>query len=155
MKKIPKSIEEFLSGEHFAVAGVSRDSKQPGNAIFRRLVASGFQVTPVNPRASEVEGVKSYPDLVSLPEPIDGVVVASPPAASAQIVRECKELGVGRVWLHRSFGTGSVSDEAVRECAKSGISCIVGGCPLMFCEPVDFGHKCMRWWLQRKGRVPR
>jgi hypothetical protein len=25
----------------------------------------------------------------------------------------------------------------------------------MFCEPVDFGHKCMRWWLQRRGRVPK
>ena len=154
-KEIPKAIEEFLSGRHFAVTGVSRDSKQPGNAVFRRLMASGFEVTPVNPRASEVEGVRCYPDLTSLSGPIDGVVVASPPTASAQLVRECRELGVGRVWLHRSFGAGSVSDEAVRECARLGISCIVGGCPLMFCEPVDFGHKCMRWWLQRKGRVPK
>ncbi|MBT8397073.1 MAG: CoA-binding protein [Gemmatimonadetes bacterium] len=155
MKKIPESIEEFLAGERLAVTGVSRNSKQPGNAIYRRLIASGFQVTPVNPRATEVEGVKSYPDLVSLPGPVDGVVVASPPASSAQIIRDCKELGVSRVWLHRSFGTGSVSKEAVRECENLGINCIVGGCPLMFCEPVDFGHKCMRWWLQRKGRVPR
>jgi hypothetical protein len=43
----------------------------------------------------------------------------------------------------------------VRECEARGIHCIVGGCPLMFCDPVDFGHKCMRWWLQRRGRVPR
>jgi predicted CoA-binding protein len=155
MKKIPKSVEEFLRGKHFAVAGVSRDKKQPANAIYRRLVSSGFQVTPVNPRAPEVEGVKSYPDLISLPGPIDGVVVASPPAVSAQLVRECGERGIRQVWFHRSFGPGSVSDEAVRECEKLGISCIVGGCPLMFCEPVDLGHKCMRWWLQRKGRVPR
>ncbi|MFH1763397.1 MAG: CoA-binding protein [Gemmatimonadota bacterium] len=155
MKKIPESVEEFLRGKHIAVAGVSRDRKQPANAIYRRLVSSGFQVTPVNPRASEVEGVKSYPDLISLPGPIDGVVVASPPAASAQLVRECGERGIRHVWFHRSFGPGSVSDEAVRECEKLGINCIVGGCPLMFCEPVDLGHKCMRWWLQRKGRVPR
>jgi len=155
MKKIPESVGEFLSGRHIAVTGVSRDSKKPGNAIFRRLTASGFHVTPVNPRASEVEGAKCFPDLISLSGPIDGVVVASPPEASAQLVRECHEIGIGRVWLHRSFGTGSVSDEAVRECTDFGISCIVGGCPLMFCEPVDFGHKCMRWWLQRKGQVPR
>jgi predicted CoA-binding protein len=155
MKKIPESIDDFLRGKHIAVAGVSRDKKQPANAIYRRLVSSGFQVTPVNPRAPEVEGVKSYPDLISLPGPVDGVVVASPPAASAQLVRECAERGIRQVWFHRSFGSGSVSDEAVHECERLGISCIVGGCPLMFCEPVDLGHKCMKWWLQRKGRVPR
>ena len=121
MKKIPKSVEEFLRGKHIAVAGVSRDKKQPANAIYRRLVSSGYQVTPVNPRASEVEGVKSYPDLISLPGAIDGVVVASPPAASAQLVRECGERGIKQVWFHRSFGPGSVSDEAVRECEKLGI----------------------------------
>jgi len=155
MKKPPKSIDEFLSGERFAVAGVSRDSKQAANAIFRRLVASGAQVFPVNPRASEVEGVECYSSLSSLPAPVHGVVVATPPSASAELVRECGEQGIGRVWFHRSFGTGSVSDEAVSECERLGIDCIVGGCPMMFCEPVDIGHKCMRWWLQRKGRVPR
>jgi hypothetical protein len=35
------------------------------------------------------------------------------------------------------------------------MECIVGGCPLMFCDPVDVGHRCMRWWLQRQGRVPK
>ena len=154
MKKVPESIEDFLRGQRFAVAGVSRDSKQAANAIFRRLVTAGFQVFPVNPNASEVEGVECYSDVVSLPESVHGVVVATPPSASAQLVRECREKGIGRVWFHRSFGTGSVSDEAVRECERLGIGCIVGGCPLMFCEPVDIGHKCMRWWLQRKGRVP-
>jgi hypothetical protein len=62
---------------------------------------------------------------------------------------------VKRVWFHRSFGTGSVSDEAVQACQNLGIDAIVGGCPMMFCEPVDVGHTCMRWWLQRRGRVPR
>jgi hypothetical protein len=62
---------------------------------------------------------------------------------------------VKRVWFHRSFGDGSVSEEAVSECERLGIESIVGGCPLMFCDPVDIGHKCMRWWFQRSGRVPR
>jgi hypothetical protein len=62
---------------------------------------------------------------------------------------------VRQVWFHRSFGTGSVSAEAVAVCRAHGIEPIVGGCPLMFCEPVDVGHRCMRWWLQWRGRVPR
>jgi hypothetical protein len=48
-----------------------------------------------------------------------------------------------------------VSDEAVQACQNLGIDAIVGGCPMMFGEPVDVGHTCMRWWLQRRGRVPR
>ncbi len=155
MKKLPKAVEEFLDGERLAVAGVSRDSKQPANAIYRRLVSSGFEVFPVNPKAKEVEGAECFPDVLSLPEPVHGIVVATPPAASAQVVREAGEKGIGYVWFHRSFGAGSVSEEAVKACQGLGIPCIVGGCPMMFCEPVDIGHKCMRWWLQRKGRVPK
>lgn len=155
MKKIPDSISGFLKGERLAVAGVSRDPKQAGNAIYRKLVKSGFEVLPVNPKAEEVEGVRCYPDVLSLPDQVHGVVIATHPDVSLKVVEACGEKGIGRVWFHRSFGNGSVSDEAVAACGRAGIECIVGGCPLMFCEPVDVGHRFMRWWLQRKGRVPR
>lgn len=155
MAKIPHSIENFLRGKRIGVAGVSRNRNQPANAIYRRLRDAGYQVFPVNPKADELEGAPCYPDVVSLPEPIDGVVVATHPNVAVEVVRQCGERGVGSVWFHRSFGAGSVSEEAVRECEELGLDCIVGGCPLMFCEPIDFGHKCMRWWLQRRGRVPR
>jgi predicted CoA-binding protein len=155
MAKIPNSIAEFLRGKRIGVAGVSRNKSQPANAIYRRLKDSGYEVFPINPKASEVEGVTCYPDIFSLPEPIDGVVVATHSDVSVDVVRQCKDRGISQIWFHRSFGKGSVSEEAVRECEKLGIHAIVGGCPLMFCEPVDLGHKCMKWWLQRKGRVPR
>jgi predicted CoA-binding protein len=152
--KVPESVQGFLGGRRLAVAGVSRDGKQAANAIFRKLVASGFDVVPVNPNSAEVEGVRCYPDLASTPAPVDGVVIATHPSASAAVARQCVELGIHHVWFHRSFGEGSVSDEAVAVCEEAGSNCIVGGCPLMFCDPVDLGHRCMRWWLQRTGRVP-
>jgi predicted CoA-binding protein len=155
MGEIPHSIADFLHGKRIGVAGVSRDEKQPANAIYRRLKDSGYDVFPINPRATELEGARCYPDVASLPGPIDGIVIATPPDAAVEVVRQCGERGVRRVWFHRSFGQGSVSEEAVRESRERDIAVIVGGCPLMFCEPVDFGHKCMKWWLQRRGRVPR
>ena len=154
MANVPRSVSEFLSGERIAVAGVSRSSSQAANAIFRKLRDSGYETVPINPNASEVEGERCYPDLAAVPGSLDGLVVATHPTVSTDIVRQCEERGVGRVWFHRSFGAGSVSEDAVRRCETSGIDCIVGGCPLMFCEPVDVGHRCMRWWLQRRGRVP-
>jgi hypothetical protein len=72
-----------------------------------------------------------------------------------RIVRECAAVGVSRVWMHRSFGTGSVSETAVKFCNENNITVIAGGCPMMFCEPVDFGHKCMRWILKWSGGLPK
>lgn len=154
MIKAPEPVTTFLQGRRLAVAGVSRQPNQAANAIFRKLRSAGYEVFPINPNAAQVEGVACYRDIAAVPGQLDGVVIATAPAASVDIVRQCSANRVPRVWFHRSFGRGSVSDEAVRECEALGIERIVGGCPLMFCEPVDVGHKCMRWWLQRKGRVP-
>lgn len=154
MSKLPASVSDFLAGKRFAVTGVSRDPKQAANAVFRKLVKRGYEVFAVNPNAAEVEGAMALPDIRSLPDPIDGVVIASHPRTALDIVRQCAEKKIGRVWFHRSFGEGSVSEEAVAEGRKLGLTCIVGGCPLMYCAPVDGGHQCMRWILGFSGRVP-
>ena len=155
MVRTPESVATFLRGRRIGVAGVSRQTSQAANAVFRKLRGAGYRVFPINPNASAVEGVTCYSDVGSVPGQLDGVVIATSPDISVQIVRQCRDHGVSRVWFHRSFGNGSVSKEAVRECDAHCIEYIVGGCPLMFCDPVDFGHKCMRWWLQRQGRVPK
>jgi predicted CoA-binding protein len=154
MARLPSNVAEFLSGKRFAVAGVSRQPQQAANAILRKLCGSGFEVFPVNPNAIEIEGVRCYPDLASIPGSLDGVVVATHQRNALDVVRQCSEREVRQVWFHRSFGAGSVSDEAVRECKARGIQCIVGGCPMMYCEPVDRPHRCMRWLLRLGGRVP-
>jgi predicted CoA-binding protein len=154
VRAVPPSVAAFLESTHLAVAGVARDGRLPANAIYRRLRDAGYDVVPVNPATDRVEGVACYPSVIQAPHPIDGVVIATPPSASERVVQDCLAAGVQRVWMHRSFGDGSVSESAVRACRRAGIDCIVGGCPLMFCEPVDVGHRCMRWWLQRRGRVP-
>jgi len=154
MTHVPESIKAFLGGTRIAVAGVSRTASQPANAIYRRLKDSGYDVFAVNPKTTVVEGAASYPSLEKVPGPVDGVVIATHPKVAAGVVEQCADCGISRVWFHRSFGGGSVSDEALHACDARGIEPIVGGCPLMFCEPIDIGHKCMRWWLQRRGRVP-
>ncbi len=152
---VPTPIADFLKARRIAVTGVSRDGTLPANAIFRRFTECGYQVVPVNPKAAEVGGVACYPDLRAIPGGVDAVMVASPPASGVGIVQQCAERGIRRVWFHRSLGDGSVSEDAVRACREHGIEPIVGGCPMMFCGNVDLGHRCMKWLLQRFGRVPR
>ena len=153
MPHVSELIGEFLRGRRIAVAGVSRGTGSAANPVFRKLRDAGYEVFPVNPNTNEVEGVACFPDLASVPGELDGVVVATHPDASIEVVRQAATRKVSRLWFHRSFGPGSVSDAAVRECAAHQIQCIIGGCPLMYCEPVDVAHRCMRWWLSRRGRI--
>lgn len=156
-QQLPPPVADFLRpGARIAVAGVSRNPNQPANAIFRKLRAH-YEVFPVNPNATEVEGnTPCYPDLQSIPVgAIHGVVVVTHPNAAAGIVRQCAALGIQRIWFHRSVGSGSVSPEALAECKSHDIqNVIVGGCPMMYCEPVDGAHRCMRSILRFFGRVP-
>ncbi len=155
MAKMPQAVAEFLSGKRIAVAGVSRDRRQTANAVYNKLRKSGYEVLPVNPAATEVEGVRCYPSLAALPGPVDALMVVSHPRVAVDLVRQAADAGVKRVWFHRLVGQGSGSDEAVRECEARGIACIAGGCPFMYCEPVDPFHRCARWLLGLRGKVPR
>jgi hypothetical protein len=149
-------IQDFLAQKRIAVAGVSRNPQsEAANFIYRKLRAAGYEVFPVNPHAERVEGDRCYPDLKSIPPPVQAVMIATRPEVAEQIVHECAEIGVTRVWMHRSFGTGSVSDAAAKFCQDHHIIVISGGCPMMFCQPVDFGHKCMRWILRLSGGLPK
>lgn len=155
MTDLQEAVNEFLALKRIAVAGVSRDGKQPANMIYRKLRGAGYEVFPVNPNAEELEGDACYPDLTSVPEGVEGVVVATHPKVTEQVVHECAELGIRIVWIHRSFGVGSVSGAAVDFCREKGITVIPGGCPMMFCGPVDVAHRCMKWFLGVTGGLPK
>ena len=151
---LKETAREFLSHRRFAVAGVSRDPAQAANLIYRRLRETGYEVFAVNPAAEEVDGDRCWPRLGAVPGHLDVVVIATPPAAAADVVRQCDAVGVRRVWMHRSFGTGSVSPEAVELARSHGMTVLDGGCPMMFIEPVDIGHRCIRWVLGVTGKLP-
>lgn len=155
MAPLKQAAEEFLSQQRIAVAGVSRDHRQPANLIYRRLRDHGHTVFAVNPNAAEVEGDRCYPDVRSLPERVDGVVVVTTPEVSEGVVRACHAAGVERVWLHRGIGPGSVSDAAVAYCRDNGIEVIPGGCPNMFGETGDTFHRCLRAVSRASGKLPR
>ena len=151
---MPSSVASFLACKRVAVAGVSRTGSAPANAIYRRLAETGHDVFAVNPNASEVEGRPCYPNLASIPEKIEAVMVVTHPSAAAAVAQEPLDQNVQHIWFHRSFGDGSVSAEALKLCRSRGVEPIEGGCPLMYCQPVDPGHRLFRWWLRLKHRVP-
>jgi predicted CoA-binding protein len=149
-----QAASEFLAHKRIAVTGVSRKPKEhASNAVFKRLRDRGYEVFAVNPNADNVEGARCYHDLASIPGGVDAVVIGTAPGKAEGTMRECVELGIKHVWMHRSYGQGSVSPAATAYGRKHGITVIDGGCPLMFEPTADFGHKLMRVILG--GRIPR
>lgn len=156
MAAVADVASEFLSHKRVAVTGVSRSSKDHGaNVVFKRMVERGYEVYPVNPNATTVEGVTSYPDIKSIPGGVELVVIGTRPEHADQTMRECAELGITRVWMHRLMGKGSCSHDAAVYGREHGITVIEGGCPLMFGPTADTGHKVMRALFSLTGGVPR
>jgi len=151
-------VNEFLAQKRIAVAGVSRsNSHHPaGNLIYHQLKKTGHEVFPVNPHMQTFEAERCYPDLRSIPGGVDGVVIVTRPETAERIVQDCSDAGVRRVWMHQSMGKkgSSVSPAAVDYCRRHDISVIAGACPMMYCDGVDLGHRCMRWILKLTGGLP-
>ncbi len=150
MQSIKDAATTFLTSQRIAVTGVSRSPRDHGaNTVFKRLRERGYDVFAINPNTAEVEGVRSYPDLKSVPGGIDAVVIGTRPAVADETMRECAALGISQVWMHRGPGAGSVSATATDYGRKHGITVIDGGCPCMFDPTADFGHKVMRVFMRR------
>jgi predicted CoA-binding protein len=151
MAKLDTLVQDFLAQKKIAVVGVS-DKRETGcNAGYRRFKGAGYTVYAVNPHISAFEGDPCYPDLKSIPDKPDAVFILTNPKVTEQIVQQCVDLGIQRVWMHCMMGTKpglaanmtSVSQEAVQMCQENGITVIPGACPNQFLEP-DFGHAVMR-----------
>ena len=151
MSKVDDLVKDFLSQKKIAVVGVSDQRETGCNAGYQRFKASGYDVYAVIPRLTTFKGAPCYPDLKSIPDKPDAVFILANPKVTEQIVQQCVELGVKRVWMHCLMGTKpglgagstSVSPDAVQMCRENGITVIPGTCPNQFLK-ADFFHALMR-----------
>ena len=145
-----KIVDEFLLQKKIAVVGVSRKKTKFGNAIYKELKQKGYQVFPINPNMQTFEGDPCYPDLLSLPEKVDAVVINVPPAQTEKVVREAKEAEINKVWLQQ----GSQSKDAIKFCEENGIDYVTNECILMFVQPSAFIHRAHKWVWGVLGKLP-
>src|SRR5438552_9824137 len=97
-----EAATEFLASKRIAVTGVSRKPKDHGsNTVYKRLRDRGYHVFAVNPNADQVEGDTCYHDVKTIPGGVEAVVIATSPERADGTMRECAELGIKQVWMHR------------------------------------------------------
>lgn len=116
-------IDEFLAGDVYAVVGASNDRWKYGNKVLRCYLQDRRRAIPVNPNAPIVEGIATVPDLASLPEPVHGASIITPPDVTEKIVEQAAEAGVRRLWMQ----PGAESARALRRAKELGLSVIAGG----------------------------
>ncbi len=116
-------IAAFLDGSHYAVVGASTNRSKYGNMVLRTYLQKNMSVTPVNPQATEIEGVTAVASLSEIQEPVHGISVITPPAITERVVEEAVELDIGHIWMQ----PGAESDTAVAAAESAGINVIHGG----------------------------
>ncbi|MHB8577664.1 MAG: CoA-binding protein [Dehalococcoidia bacterium] len=123
------SIEaEILRTYHtIAVVGLSSDPSKPSNGVSQYMLNQGYRLIPVNPDEAEVFGLKAYPDLASVPEPVEFVNVFRRPRFCAEVAREAVAAGAKAIWLQ----SGIRSEEARRIAERAGLTYVEDRCVMV------------------------
>jgi predicted CoA-binding protein len=119
----PSKIQIFLAGQRFAVVGASTDRSKYGNKVLRCYKQNNMDVVPINPTASEVEGLTAYPDLASAPGKFDGVSIITPPPITERVVSDALRLGIKNIWMQ----PGAESESAIQAAEGEGANVIAHG----------------------------
>ena len=115
-------IAAFLDGQPHAVVGASTDRSKYGNKVLRCYMQHNRPVFPINPTATEIEGLTAYPNLAALPEKVHAISIITPPVITEKIVEQAGALGIKHIWMQ----PGAESAKAVARAKELGIS-VIGG----------------------------
>jgi len=84
-------IESFKGDKNIALIGISTNKQKFGNALLHELTKKGYTVFPLHPLLAEVEGIKCYPDVKTLPDFVTNLILVVNPLATGQIIPQLKD----------------------------------------------------------------
>jgi predicted CoA-binding protein len=149
-----EDIREFLSTKRLAIVGASRDPKRLSRALFREFLAQGYEVVPVNPQATEIEGCRCFARVADITPPVEAALLMTPAATIDQALRECAEAAVKRIWVYQDGSDDEVQQRVVNSCLERGATVIEGYCPFMFLPKPAFVHRAHRFFMKIAGSYP-
>lgn len=149
-----ETIKDFLAQKRIAMVGVSRKKADFSASLFQELCKRGYDVVPVNPRATEVLGRRCYPRVQDINPSVDAVLLMTPANLTDAVVKECAEAGIKRVWMYRATGQGAVTPQAVEFCREHGMSVVPGQCPFMFLPNTGAVHRFHGFIRRIAGSYP-
>ncbi len=121
MDPIEKVLKE---NKTIAIVGASDNPKRPSYDVARYLQSQGFKIIPVNPALKELFGEKSYPDVLSIPQPVDVVDIFRNPDAVPEIVEQAIAKKAKVVWMQ----PGAENMQAAERAMEAGLEVLMGVC---------------------------
>jgi uncharacterized protein len=150
-----ETIEDFLAQKRIAMVGISRDPANLSVKLFEELCSRGYDVVPVNPNTTEVQGLRCFARVQDIQPPVEAVLLMTSPEVTETVVNNCAEAGIRRVWMYRGTGKGSVSARALAFCQERGIQVVPGQCPFMFLPDAAGFHRFHGFIRKITGQYPR
>jgi predicted CoA-binding protein len=144
---MPTAHERFWENESFAFVGDTAKKGFP-TLSYSELRKQGRTAYAVDPSASEIGGSRAYPDLASLPEKVDAVVLEVPPEQTRDWVARAADAGIQHVWIHM----GRDTPEALALAEERGLDVLTGTCAVMYVTPGFSFHSLHKWVNQLTGR---
>ncbi|MCP4756101.1 MAG: CoA-binding protein [Proteobacteria bacterium] len=138
--------EAFFSGDSYAVVGHAKAQNFP-KLTYDKLKSLQKTVYPVDPSLTEMEGDTVFPDLASLPGPVDRIVLEVPKQETLDWVSKAAELGVKDVWIHM----GRETPEALELAKEKGLNLRYGTCAVMYVTP-GFSYHSIHKWIMRLAK---
>ena len=114
----------YQNNRNIAVVGLSGRPDRPSYGVSRYLIDIGYNIIPVNPNQTEVLGLKSYPDLQSVPEKVDIVQVFRSPEHLPPIARDAVSIGAKVLWMQ----TGIINQKAADIAESAGLQVVMDLC---------------------------
>jgi acyl-CoA synthetase (NDP forming) len=148
-------IQSFLNAKSVALIGASRDEKSYSRSLLRELQRVGMQVVPVNPSASEIEGLPCAAEVGEVQPLPQAALIVTAPARSDGLIRDSVAAGIKIVWARGGAGPKTVTAETRQLCDQRGVALIEGYCPLMFLPQAVFVHRLHAFLVRLAGRYPR
>ena len=128
MSNKEETIERILRDTNtIAVVGMTTRQSRAGYFVPAYLQRVGYRIIPVNPYKDEILGEKAYPDLHSVPEPVDLALLFRRPENVPPHVEEAIEIGVGALWMQ----SGIVNEEAAQRARAAGLDVVMNACMMI------------------------
>ena len=144
---MPSDYENFWTKSSYAVVGHTAKKGFP-KITYGELKKSGKKVFAVDPSVEAIGGDKAYPDLASLPEKVEAVIIEVPKEEARNWVARAADAGIENVWIHQRRDT----PEALELAREKGLDVCHGTCAVMYVVPGFSYHSIHKWINKMLGK---
>lgn len=148
-------VQEFLGKQRIAIWGVEDSAQDTGQWVAGRFRRKGIQVIAVNPGFPDDAPSERASSLTKIDPPVEAVLVYVDRPQAMEAVEDCIAAKIPLVWLHDALSPGAATTEAIDRLRATGCTVIPGLCPMLYLQPVDPAHFCLKLILRMTGKERR